>query len=95
MNEDDGSNVVEFLKGVGDKKVIHLTFNDIDVEKLKEFIASVGPDDYEIKQDALTMAIQMAHAPIKPEGDLIDVVAEAAKFYEFLKGEADVPEDAA
>ncbi len=95
MRENEGGdNVVEFMKGVGDKKVVHLTFTDIDIEKLKKFLADMGPDEYEVRQDALGAAISFYNQD--NQGLPMDSIIETAEnFYTFLQGGGDEPTDAA
>ena len=96
MHEDEGGdNVVEFMKGIGEKKVVHLTFTDVDIEKLKEFLSNVGPDDYEVRQDALGAAISYWSTDQTGAG-MGNILSTAEDFYTFLNGGGDdAPVDAA
>ena len=58
--------------------------DELDFDELKYFLESNEPDDYEIRMDALTLAIKQmsTHASYYGAGT---VLATAKEFYDFLK----------
>ncbi len=56
----------------------------INFEELKNFLETVEPDDYEIRLDALTLAIRQVSGDTLYHGSTI-VLDTAKEFYEFLK----------
>lgn len=66
--------------------VVELRINDgIDFEELKDFLEAIEPDDYEIRMDALTLAIRQMSIHASYYG-ADTVLKTAEEFYKFLKG---------
>ncbi len=53
-------------------------------DELKDFLETIDPDDYEIRLDALTLAIKQREPSSYHEG-ATTVLVTAREFYEFLK----------
>ena len=69
-----------------EKRVVEVVVNGdgIDFEKFKDFLESLEPDDYEMRVDALALAVEYWSRDCYYYGS--DTVLESAKeFYKFLK----------
>ena len=69
------------------KRVIEVTVDgeQVDFEALKEFLDTLEPDDYEMRVDALTLAIHQM-SPYTAYYGVDTILSTAQEFYHFLKG---------
>lgn len=67
-----------------EKRVVEVVIKGDDFDQLKDFLEAVEPDDYEIRVDALSLAIKYWSRDCYYYGPET-VLASAKEFYEFLK----------
>ena len=66
--------------------IVQMSINEdeVDFDMVKDFLESDEPDDYEIRMDALTLAIKQM-IPLAAYYGPDTVLRTAREFYEFLK----------
>ncbi|KKL47983.1 hypothetical protein LCGC14_2330080 [marine sediment metagenome] len=67
-----------------EKRVVEIVVDEIDFDKLREFLDTLEPDDYDMRLDALSLAIKQVSTDAYYYGPET-VVSVAKEFYEFLK----------
>ncbi len=67
-----------------EKRVVEIVVDEIDFDKLREFLDTLEPDDYDMRLDALSLAIKQVSVDAYYYGPET-VVGVAKEFYEFLK----------
>ena len=81
------NNLINFAEE-REKRVVEVVINgeEVDFEQLKDFLEALEPDDYEIRVDALSLAIKYWSRDCYYYGPET-VLASAKEFYKFLKEE--------